>query len=102
MSRNSPSPRIRALAQQLVAYEAGNPSEPNMPAVFCVSEKLRRPLSTLAGDSGFRALLARSLSLAKAQAPRLSAVQVKPDGSLEGLGSEDQDAEAGVTLIAQL
>ena len=73
-----------------------------MPAVLCVSEKLRRPLSTLAGSSGFRSLLARSLTLAKAQAPALSAVKVKPDGSLEGLGSEDQDAEAGVILIAQL
>ena len=73
-----------------------------MPAVLCVSEKLRRPLSTLAGSSGFRSLLARALTLAKAQDPRLSAVQVKPDGSLEGLGSGDQDAESGVILIAQL
>jgi hypothetical protein len=104
MSRNSPSPNIRELAQRLVAYEAaaGNPSEANMPAVLRVSEKLRRPLSTLAGSSGFGSLLARSLTLAKAQDPRLSAVQVKPDGSLEGLGSGDQDAESGVTLIAHL
>ena len=76
-----------------------------MSAVLCVSEKLRLPLSTLAGSSGFRSILARSLTLAKAQAPGLSAVQVKPDGSLEGLsylGNQDQDAEAGVILIAQL
>ena len=73
-----------------------------MPAVLSVSEKLRRPLSTLAGSSGFRSLLVRSLTLAKAQDPRLSAVQVKPDGSLEGLGGGDQDAESGVILIAQL
>lgn len=73
-----------------------------MPAVLCVSEKLRRPLSTLAGSSGFRSLLARAVTLAKAQDPRLSAVQVNPDGSLEGLGSQDQDAQAGVMLIAQL
>ena len=70
--------------------------------MLCVSEKLRQPLSTLAGSSGFRSLLARALTLAKAQNPRLSAVQVKPDGSLEGLGREDQDTEAGVLLIAQL
>ena len=73
-----------------------------MPTALRVSEKLRRPLSTLAGSSGFRSLLARSLTLAKAQAPALSAVQVNPDGSLEGLGSGDQDAESGVILIAQL
>ena len=29
-------------------------------------------------------------------------MQIKPDGSLEGLDSGDQDAEAGVILIAQL
>ena len=107
MRRTSPSPKIRELAERLLVYEAAraNLSEPNMPAVLCVSEKLRRPLSTLAGSSGFHSLLARSLTLAKAQAPGLSAVQVKPDGSLEGstdLGSQDQDAEAGVILIAQL
>ncbi len=74
-----------------------------MPAVLCVSEKLRRSLSTLAGSSGFRSLLARSLTLARAQVPALSAVQVQPDGSLAGfgeLGSEDQDA--AIILIAQL
>lgn len=73
-----------------------------MPTVLRVSEKLRRPFSMLAGSGGFRSLLARSLTLAKAQAPALSAVQVKPDGSLEGLGSGDQNAESGVILIAQL
>lgn len=73
-----------------------------MPAVLSVSEKLRRRLSTLAGSSSFRALIARSLTLAKAQNPRLNAVQIQPDGSLECLGSEDLDAEAGVILIAEL
>ena len=75
-----------------------------MPAGLRVSEKLRRPLSKLVGSSGFRSLLARALTLAKAQAPGLSAVQIKPDGSLEGLsdlGNHDQ-AAAGVILIAQL
>jgi hypothetical protein len=106
MSRTTPSPKIQELAQRLFAYEAAadNPSEANMPAGLRVSEKLRRPLSTLVGSSGFRSLLARALTLAKAQAPGLSAVQIKPDGSLEGLsdlGNQDQ-AAAGVILIAQL
>jgi hypothetical protein len=73
-----------------------------MPAALSVSEKLRRRLSTLAGSSSFRALIARSLTLAKAQNPRLNAVQIQPDGSLECLGSEDLDAEAGVILIGEL
>jgi hypothetical protein len=107
MSRTTPSPKILELAQGLLAYEAArdNPSGTNMPAGFRVAEKLRRPLSTLAGSSGFRSLLARALTLAKARVPGLSAVQVKPDGSLEGLsglGNQDQAAEAGVILIAQL
>ena len=107
MSRTAPSPKILELAQQLLAYEAAgdNFSGANMPAGFRAAEKLRRPLSTLAGSSGFRSLLARALTLAKAKVPGLSAVQVKPDGSLEGLsglGNQDQEAEAGVILIAQL
>ena len=74
-----------------------------MPAGLRVSEKLRRPLSTLVGSSGFRSLLARALTLAKAQAPGLSAVQIKPDGSLEGLSDlRNQDQAAGVILVAQL
>ena len=107
MSRTSPSPKIQELTQRLLAYEAAraNPSEANISAVLRVSEKLRRSLSTLAGSSGFRSILARALMLAKTQVPSLSAVQVQPDGSLEGwsaFGNEDQRAEASVVLIAQL
>jgi len=92
----NPSPKIRELAKRLVAHEAARPypsggeaqvfsgvpdslSVPNLR----VAEKLRRPLSTLAGVSGFRALVSRALTLAKAQRPELSIIQVKPDGSLD-------------------
>ncbi len=107
MSRTTPTPKIRELAQRLLAYEAAgdNPSRTNMLAVFRVAEKLRCPLSRFAGIAGFRSLLARALTLAKAQVPGLSAVQIKADGSLEGLselGNQEQVAEAGVMLIAQL
>ena len=98
---------MRDLAQRLVAYEAaaGDSSDENTPAVFRVSEKLRGPLSTLAGATGFRMLLARALTLAKAHAPRISTVQVKLDGTLDGLSelhNEDEAAEAGILLIAKL
>jgi hypothetical protein len=76
-----------------------------MPALALVTEKLRRPLVTLAGIAGFRSLLARALTLAKSQAPGLSTVQIEPDGSLAGfseLGNQAQVAEAGVMLIAEL
>jgi hypothetical protein len=107
INRTIPSPTMHDLAKRLLAYEAamGSSSAENTAAVFSVSEKLRRPLSTLAGTTGFRALLGRALMLAKVQVPELRAVQVKPDGSLDGFGelrNRDQAAEAGIILIAQL
>ena len=74
-----------------------------MPARALVAEKLRRPLVTLTGIAGFRSLLARALTLAKAQAPALNIVQIEPDGSLAGFGNDEaQIEEAGLMLIAQL
>jgi hypothetical protein len=105
MSVTPLNPRIRELAQGLLAYEvaADNPSEANSSAGLRVFEKLRRLLSTLVGSSGFRALLARSLTLAKVQDPRLSVLQIKPDGSLEGLSDVGKQGHAAeVMLIAQL
>lgn len=74
-----------------------------MPAVALVAEKLGRPLVTLTGIAGFRSLLARALTLAKAQAPALNLVEIEPDGSLTGFGNDEaQVADAGVMLIAEL
>jgi hypothetical protein len=107
MSRNVPSPQIRELAQRLLAYEIArdNDAKANTSALALVAEKLRRPLVTLTGIAGFRSLLARALTLAKAQAPGLSTLQIEPDGSLAGFGdvsNQDQVAEAGVMLVAEL
>jgi len=107
ISRTTANPEIRELAQRLLTHEAtaNDPSEVTMLPVMRVSEKLRRALSTLAGSSGFRSLLTRALSLAKVEVPALSAVQIKPDGSLEGLNllaDQHHSAEAGVILIAKL
>jgi hypothetical protein len=106
-SRTAASPEIREFAKRLVIYEAAGDSPPgtDLPAEVRVAEKLRQPLSRLAGVSGFRALLVRALTLAKAQAPGLVSVKVNPDGSLEGLGESGnraQDSETGVILIAEL
>jgi hypothetical protein len=103
-------PQTRDLAQRLIAYEsaAGKISEPTKLAAFRVCETLRQPLAALAGVAGFRSLLSRALTLARAEAPSLSAVQVAADGSLQGLDDlepqidKDQAREAGVILIAQL
>ena len=103
-------PESRYLAQRLLTYEAvaGENSEPTESAAFRVCSKLRRPLIALAGVAGFRSLLSRALTLARAEAPSLSAVQVAADGSLEGLDDlepqigTDRAGNAGAILIAQL
>ena len=103
-------PQTRDLALRLFAYEgsAGNASDPKELAAFRVCERLRQPLITLAGVDGFRSLLSRALTLARAEAPSLSAVQLTADGSLKGLDElrpqidADQAREAGIILITQL
>ena len=103
-------PESRHLAQRLLTYEAvaGENSEPAESAAFRVCERLRQPLITLAGVAGFRSLLSRALTLARAEAPSLSAVQIAADGSLQGLDelepqiNKDQAREGGTILITQL
>jgi hypothetical protein len=103
-------PQTRDLALRLLAYEnaAGKTSEPTEFTAFGVCERLRQPLITLAGVAGYRSLLARALTLARAEAPSLSVVQVAADGSIQGLDElrpqvdADQAREAGIILITQL
>jgi hypothetical protein len=106
MNRNLPSPNARATVRWLLAHEAGagKLSDVTVPAAIRVCEKLRRPLSTLAGATGFHALLGRALTLAKAQDPHFAGVRLQPDGSLDGLSElcNTEDGQAGEALIAQL
>jgi hypothetical protein len=103
-------PESQHLAQRLLTYEAvaGENSKPSESAAFRVCAKLRRPLITLAGVAGFRSLLSRALTLARAEAPSLSAVQVAADGSLKGLDEvepridKEQARDGGAILIGQL
>ncbi len=62
------------------------------------------PLAKLIGTAGFRSLMSRAMAMAKAEVPSLDAVQVRPNGTLEGFNGEGrtQDAEAGVVVVAQL
>ena len=102
--------QTRDLAQRLLACEeaAGKGSEPTEFAAFRACETLRQPLCALAGVAGCRSLLSRALTLARAEAPSLSAVQVAADGSIQGLDElrsqvdADQAREAGIILITQL
>ena len=104
------SRETKDLARSLLAYEtvAGQTSELIEPVAVRVCEKLRRPLCALAGVAGYRALLARALTLARADSPSLGALQVTADGYLQGLGEpasqSDQHhaSEGDVYFTAQL
>jgi hypothetical protein len=105
-------PKMRDLAHRLLAYEAvaGKTSKPLEPPAIRVYEKLRQSLGEFVGVAGFQSLASRALTLARPEAPGLSAARVTEDGSLQGLGEienqfdmdNDQAGEGGITLIARL
>jgi hypothetical protein len=107
---NRSTPQMRSIALRLIHYETpGNSSiETTNTAIFQVTDRLRPHLAMLMGNGGFRALLARALALASAEVPWLRAVQVNPDGTLEGLGTSHarlkpaEFREGRVVLLAQL
>jgi hypothetical protein len=106
VNQNNHRARMRDHAQRILRYESGivNPSEPAIPVLCRVFDDLRRSLGTLVGVNGFRALLIRALTLAKAETHSLGQLRVEADGSLEGLGEhcENEGPEPGVELIASL
>jgi hypothetical protein len=103
---------MRDLTQRLLTYEAsaGNTSESVESTILRVYEKLRGNLCLLAGVAGFYSLASRALTLARSEAPSLSAVQVAADGNLQGMSAIEPLTnvktegvyEAGVTLISRL
>jgi hypothetical protein len=105
-----PPHKTRELARILVASEADAAKPPLLtePATVRVYERLRRQLGAPVGIDGFQALASRALALAKSEYPRLSTVQITPNGGMRGLGeveserTADEDGEAGIILIAQL
>jgi hypothetical protein len=101
---------MRSIAERLINYEmpsSGSAATANI-ANFHVMDLLRPHLATLMGNGGFRALLARALVLASAEAPWLRAIRVSADGTLEGLETPDarlnpvEFREGRVVLLAQL
>ena len=102
------TPTLREFAQQLLDYETPEGGSARIDAVLRVCEKLRHSLSALAGVAGFRVLLARALTLAKAEVPWLNAVQVNEEGVLVGLEEVEPQldnkevAQGEVVLIAHL
>lgn len=104
----SATPRLQGFAQRLLALEAASGNKGEADTAFRVCEKLRQPLSALAGVAGFRALLSRALVLANGEVPWLKAVHVDAQGSLEGLDevraglSPKEIAEGEAVLLARL
>lgn len=102
-ARNTVDPEIQELARRLLAYEttAGESSEETLSALFRVSGKFRRFLTTLIGVVGFRILLDRALSLAKRYVPHLNTLQVRSDGSLEDAGGPFGQDKVGQDKVGQ-
>ena len=104
------APGMRDLAHRLLTYEAGagTTSEPMEYPSLRVYEKLRQSLGEFVGVAGFQSLASRALTLARPEAPSLSAARVTSDGSLQGLGEikaqidMDRAGEGGIILIARL
>lgn len=101
---------IQNLARQLLA---GNPalvesSNGDADQAVRACEKLRVPLTRLAGVMGFSSLLSRALALATRQAPTLKRLRVEADGSLVEVNEirRELDAEearhGSAVLVAEL
>ena len=104
------TPEVKALASRLMAYEAGKVTSHEAPrsAAFRVCDKLRQPISRLAGIAGFRSLLSRALALANGEVRWLKSVHLNADGYLEGLDegqaqlSRDEGAKGEIVLVTHL
>ena len=104
------TPEMREFARRLIAFETkGNKSrQTQLPIIGLVDEKLRPHLSNIMGSAGFRALLSRSIALARTELPWLRTVQVNADGTLQGWDelhaqvSPDDFVDGSVVLLAQL
>ena len=104
-----PSASVRDLAKRLLAIEARRQPAPHLHEheAVRVCEKLQIALTQFAGKNAFMSLLQRSLVLTRAEIPAVQAVQLKPDGSLEGLDMLVTDtsgggSDAAVLIIAHL
>ncbi len=104
MKRPLPDERLFELARELLAREAAVSPEASEDSVFRAFEKVRQPLGTMVGVTGFRVLLSRVLTLAKAKSAPLTVISVQQDGSLKGFNalSPQMATEAGLVLLTEL
>lgn len=111
------TPKMRNFAKRLIAHEAGliaheagnhESSRTENQTALAVVQKLRPQLEELMGNTGFHALVSRSLVLAEKEVPWLGGAQMNADGSLEGfeetqvkVGAE-KNFTGGVVMLAWL
>jgi hypothetical protein len=107
---NRATPKLRIYAERLIADEMSrNESSKSNPTVaFVVIEKLSPHLGALMGAAGFRALLSRALVLANAEVAWMRELQVRADGSFEGLNelearaNPEEIVDGGIVLLTTL
>ncbi|MDP9054733.1 MAG: hypothetical protein M3N93_10605 [Acidobacteriota bacterium] len=111
----------RALIDCEATFDHLAPAAPGtrceLPAGYRVFDKLRYPLTRLAGVDGYRLLFARALAIGRVRASgvsqlQLNALQVNPDGSLGGFSNDvlnnngdrlpPDNNDAAVVLTAEL
>jgi hypothetical protein len=106
----SAPPNAKEFAQLLLAHEValGKPIGTKGVVAFRVVEKLRGPLGKAIGVGGFHSLMSRALTLAGPEVSWLMALQIKNDGSLEGLNEvrskldSQKLAEGEAVLVSEL
>ena len=82
---NADARKMRAIAETVIASGAtGPPGEAGAALTFSIGE-LRPNLLILMGRGGFRALVARALSVAGNQVPWLRGLRSKEDGTFDGM-----------------
>ena len=108
---NTASPAIHDLARRLLAgmLACAEASPGNEDEVMRACDKLRIPVTRLAGAAGFSSLLSRALTMAKRQVPELAGLRVSADGSLERFQEISRDRNTveavrpgGAVLLAEL
>ena len=104
------TPQMRAFALRLIACEeeGGKSTAKTVPTALVICTKLQPGLASLMGESGFRAVMSRALTLAKAEYPQLGALKITSNDEQADLYeyepglTPDDVADGGVVLLAQL
>jgi hypothetical protein len=98
----TPKPSFQSIAQRLILDASKGHEEAAAIAVAAehVFQALHVHLARLIGAIGFRALLARSLTLASPGSPALARIQVTPEGAVAGLAEAIASTSPAEALVA--